>query len=555
MRISFSRPANSGSTQEARVSERHDARRDTVESVPSQPPVTETGSRAAQSTRRPTVDRLRRWMKCGCISNRVIALETPQHQASEPSRRGSSALAQRVPPQPNQHERTISRVQYLPRTREQSLADLRALREILEGIGAYDGSPVALAANTLQAPYEYRPAEDRVAELRRLRRHLDAAASRGVSRGADRMRADTTRESSLPPLSEETETLDSPSVPRSAFLRNAGHTPWASPAVQRGTVSNMSGQDGRYPSLYPPTPSSQLTQTDGRRTAAGSSAGHSPTSSWRELVERRFRDHFANPRPPESGQGIELSELQPQPPLSSTSADLPSLPSVAPTSSVYSNLQSPQTISPLAYPENSQGVNRTDDNAQLIEEALQQVEPARRDAYRPLIRGILCSRYNLDGTSFFQINLQNSIEVAGEIMARRVLGMAQESTPVERINGWMSWLNQTWNMQQSVQSAESPSHSGSSGRNLEQLRQQRRDQLRAFLRVCDEGNILGFDPSYRRPRTDTQLDDFINSQQFAILVQAIQNVYRQMENATARGNDVEVRYSPVGSYATGLPLT
>jgi hypothetical protein len=181
-----------------------------------------------------------------------------------------------------------------------------------------------------------------------------------------------------------------------------------------------------------------------------------------------------------------------------------------------------------------------------MEEALQQVEPAKRGAYRPLIRGILRSRYNLDGTSFAQINHQNSIEVAGEILARRVLDTALASTPVERINGWMGWLNQTWNMHQDVQRAENPSHGGSSGRKLEQLRQQRGDQLRAFLQVCDEGNILGFDLRYPRPRTDAELDNFINSAQFAILVQAIQDVYRQMENATARRN-VEVKYSPASS--------
>jgi hypothetical protein len=183
----------------------------------------------------------------------------------------------------------------------------------------------------------------------------------------------------------------------------------------------------------------------------------------------------------------------------------------------------------------------------LIEKALQQVEQDRRGAYRSLVRGILRSRHNLDGTSFVQINHKNSTDVAGEILARRVLAMAPDSTPVERINGWMGWLNATWDMHQNVQRAENPSHGGSSGRNLEQLRQQRRDQLRAFLIVCDEGNILGFDLRYSRPRTDAELDNFINSQQFAILVQAIQNVYRQMENATARGNDVEVRYSSASS--------
>lgn len=421
----------------------------------------------------------------------------------------------------------------------------------------------------LPVAYPARTLEERVADLRELGRHLDTAAnmadsirppktlglhphgvgsrtgsypSRIATLGAVSRRQ--TGASFLPvqlsPI-PESPAASSPSA-QGGVLAYAGHTPWASPAGMTPPFT-PSLEGGSSPSLYPPswTPANLPDARLSRRHVSDSQAGPQPKD-----IEMRPMSHRASRK-------SAREDLRYMPGMTASTnvhtnpaGGFAEMPANASSSSVYSAFGSGQSITSLASPEYFAGINRQAAN-EFMQAPGQDPALDAADRRRIETRSSLRRQLGVDTILFSQINNQNSAEVAGDILARRVLETTLGSTNVEKINTWMSWLNATWNIHQQVQDAEESPKGKSSAQNVDQLRNTRREQLRLFLNMCDEGNILGFGPGCPRPRTDDQLDQFIRSNRFAILVAAIQNVYDQIKNADARGSGIEVRYSSASS--------
>lgn len=100
---------------------------------------------------------------------------------------------------------------------------------------------------------------------------------------------------------------------------------------------------------------------------------------------------------------------------------------------MYSPVESGQMVRSLESPEYFDTVNRQAANELMqapVPDLPQNVANQRRRATRTALR----QQLELDTVPFFAITEQNSMEVAGDILARRVLETSLGSTNMEKIN-------------------------------------------------------------------------------------------------------------------------
>lgn len=321
------------------------------------------------------------------------------------------------------------------------------------------------------------------------------------------------------------------------FNADAGHTPWTSPAAAHEADP---AQWGSSPPLHPPTESAAGSAL-GRISShpAGFGAGASPATPVAVIIPgRRPAGSNAQPRqlPPVRGwTPYTIASTG----ATSETAEMHADPS---EQSLYSEFDPGMTIPSIASPNAGGRVHEQDPQRPAAGSAIEDNPRLGRGVYRNILR----DQVGLNDISFSQITAQNSRDAAGQILARRVLAMAPESTKIERINGLMEWVNATWEMHRQALAAEQAHGSESPPQDNDQLRNARR-QLRLFLGMCDEGNVLGFGIGYPRPQTDSELDAFLNSERFALLVGALRDVHNRVANASSRTENVRVTYSPAPS--------
>lgn len=157
-------------------------------------------------------------------------------------------------------------------------------------------------------------------------------------------------------------------------------------------------------------------------------------------------------------------------------------------------------------------------------------------------------RVNNTDNVYSEIEEENSRTVAFATLTHRINDSFSGNTPRDRQRSFVTHLNSVWEAHRAVQNARGIQADGGSLRPpISVLEATLRNRLRRLIAQCTQGShdVLGLRPQ-GIPRTDAQLDSFSNSNEFALFVRAINEVYQALERGRP-GDNTEFRMTSTDS--------
>jgi len=500
MKISLPGRSYSASPQPAPVQEGQHAHRSTTQPAANEPPVTESRP-YKRGFARATVHALRSWKNCGCISDRGLAPEGPIVPFSHVT--------------PSEHSQPVGTE---PSTGANNLHPARPLPDPSE-----------------LTPYTRRKVE----ELRQLQAHLDRAARMGHRRpGPSAQGAGPSRTYSAVQPGETTASTSMSSQDQGpSHRRNAGHTPWGSPARMPSFTSPQAQGDSSA-SLYPASNTYTNEQAIGSSNRNYSSAT-SVFSRWR------------NQQQPAPTASIEMNAMRsPRAIGLREPRGLPTIPEWTPSQS-HSALPPNREPTPMSVPIDwrhlkAQLMTGVPQNENLAARRARQRAAMRERLFGPSAQPVVPASSSLQAGQetqpvFLTISEENMHAEATGVL-QRVIGTRPELANVVQQQEWVGLLNRTLHEFDALKEAHNRIARGDRAQKpLSILENEMRQSLRDLLSLSlsNEKDVFNFG-RYMPPQSESDLDAFVSLPQFRMLVEAVNDVHEHLEQERSRlGPDVE----------------